>query len=94
MRLRHDKEKRVRKTGLYTSHPIPEIESLNPRDHLHGGHDGVDDGEDAAHESKNDGDGDTQDSEEPEAKGHEVGVPQQLLFHCLREQEKSEQFIL
>ena len=52
----------MRRTGLFTSHPIPEIESLNPRDHLHGGHDGVDDGEDAAHESKDEGD--TPDSKE------------------------------
>lgn len=69
---------------LITSHPIPKIESLDPSDDLNGSHDGVDDCENTANESKDDGDGDTEDSEKPETEWHEVRIFEKLFFHCNR----------
>ena len=54
---------------------------MNARDNLSWSHDSVDNGKDAAYESKDDGDGNTKDGEQPESERHEVRITKKLLFH-------------
>lgn len=64
-----------------TAHAVPEVKTWKTRNSFHWCHDSVDDGKYATDHAEYNCYGDTEDCEEPQAKGHEGRISQEFFFY-------------